>query len=357
MTIAAEQLLYYEDLYRYGILAITIFIAFYAVIYKEVFYKSTLFGVLLSVALILWIGYYPWQDLGGDREVYMMEFHQEDQILQSSPHSDPLWKAFTSFAHARFTDAEYLLILATVYVGCHFAFARHFFRGNEGLAMTFFASSMFFSSYGCNAMRQGIAAAIILLAIAAWDRDRIIGLFLMLCATQIHISVALTAGAIVFCTLWRDTRTIFLFWLLSIPVSFVAGSFFQQLFEPYLSDLTHRSAVAGYMLAEDSEAYRSGFRIDFIVYSILPVIMGRYYIFGKGFRDAAYETIFRAYLLANAFWILVIRSNFSDRMAFLSWVLMPMILIYPLFKAKNIEYPTLLFAILLLGQEALNLMK
>lgn len=357
MTIAAEQLLYYEDLYRYGILAITIFIALYAAIYKEVFYKSTLFGVLLSVALILWIGYYPWQDLGGDREVYMMEFHQEDQILQSSPHSDPLWKAFTSFAHARFTDAEYLLILATVYVGCHFAFARHFFRGNEGLAMTFFASSMFFSSYGCNAMRQGIAAAIILLAIAAWDRDRIIGLFLMLCATQIHISVALTAGAIVFCTLWRDTRTIFLFWLLCIPVSFVAGSFFQQLLEPYLSDLTHRSAVAGYMLAEDSEAYRSGFRIDFIVYSVLPVIMGRYYIFGKGFRDAAYETIFRAYLLANAFWILVIRSNFSDRMAFLSWVLMPMILIYPLFKAKNIEYPTLLFTILLLGQEALNFMK
>lgn len=357
MTIAAEYLSHYEDLYRYGILATVIFIAFYAAIYKEVFYKSTLFGVLLSVALILWIGYYPWQDLGGDREVYMMEFHQEDQILQTSPHSDPLWKAFTSFAHARFTDAEYLLILATVYVGCHFAFARHFFRGNEGLAMTFFASSMFFSSYGCNAMRQGIAAAIVLLAIAAWDRDRIIGLLLMLCATQIHISVTLTAGAIVFCTLWRDTRTIFLFWLLSIPVSFVAGSFFQQLLEPYLSDLTHRSAVAGYMLAEDSEVYHSGFRIDFIVYSILPVIMGRYYIIGKGFRDAAYETIFRAYLLANAFWILVIRSNFSDRMAFLSWVLMPMILIYPLFKAKKIEYPTLLFAILLLGQEALNLMK
>ena len=36
------------------------------------------------------------------------------------------------------------------------------------------------------------------------------------------------------------------------------------------------------------------------------------------------------YILANTFWILVIRANFSDRFAYLSWFIYSAVLIYPL---------------------------
>ena len=41
------------------------------------------------------------------------------------------------------------------------------------------------------------------------------------------------------------------------------------------------------------------------------------------------------YLTANAFWILVIRSSFSNRFAYLSWFLMAIIIFYPFFKHIN----------------------
>ena len=46
------------------------------------------------------------------------------------------------------------------------------------------------------------------------------------------------------------------------------------------------------------------------------------------------------YILVNAFWLLVIRIPYTDRFAYLSWFLIPFILIYPLsldkvFKNQN----------------------
>ena len=42
--------------------------------------------------------------------------------------------------------------------------------------------------------------------------------------------------------------------------------------------------------------------------------------------------LFNIYLFANAFWILVIRANFSNRFAFLSWFLLALVICYPWLK-------------------------
>ena len=39
-------------------------------------------------------------------------------------------------------------------------------------------------------------------------------------------------------------------------------------------------------------------------------------------------------MYANAFWIMVIRAEFSNRFAYLSWFLYPIVLAYPLLKLK-----------------------
>jgi hypothetical protein len=39
-------------------------------------------------------------------------------------------------------------------------------------------------------------------------------------------------------------------------------------------------------------------------------------------------------VFANAFWILVIRANFSNRFAYLSWFMMALVIIYPFLKSQ-----------------------
>ena len=43
------------------------------------------------------------------------------------------------------------------------------------------------------------------------------------------------------------------------------------------------------------------------------------------------------YIICNSFWILVIKASFSNRFAYLSWFLFPIVLVYPLvmFKIRN----------------------
>jgi hypothetical protein len=53
--------------------------------------------------------------------------------------------------------------------------------------------------------------------------------------------------------------------------------------------------------------------------------------------------------MANAFWILVIRANFSNRFAYLSWFLMAVIVFYPFFKMKFFKKQNKVLAYTILG--------
>jgi hypothetical protein len=55
--------------------------------------------------------------------------------------------------------------------------------------------------------------------------------------------------------------------------------------------------------------------------------------------DPFYARLVNTYLLANAIWVLLINANFSNRFAYLSWFMMPWILLYPFVPSKNTHHP------------------
>ena len=67
-------------------------------------------------------------------------------------------------------------------------------------------------------------------------------------------------------------------------------------------------------------------------YSAIPIILGYYITIKRKIENKKYSILLSTYLLANAFWIMVIRAQFSDRFAYLSWFLYPVVLSYPLLK-------------------------
>jgi len=76
----------------------------------------------------------------------------------------------------------------------------------------------------------------------------------------------------------------------------------------------------------------TGFRWDFLLYSSAAVYASYYFIYQRNFVDNAYFRLVNIYLTTNAFWILVIQANFSNRFAYLSWFIMGIIICYPLLK-------------------------
>ena len=89
-----------------------------------------------------------------------------------------------------------------------------------------------------------------------------------------------------------------------------------------------------YLTNEQEEGVfsHSGFRWDFLIYSMMPILLGYYIVIRHGIRNKTYEMLLNTYTLSNAFWIMVIRANYSNRFAYLSWFMYPIVLAYPLLK-------------------------
>jgi hypothetical protein len=66
-----------------------------------------------------------------------------------------------------------------------------------------------------------------------------------------------------------------------------------------------------------------------LIYSASAIYAAYFFIFKKNFIDKNYNQLVCVYLAANGFWILVIRANFSNRFAYLSWFMMGIIIVYP----------------------------
>ena len=126
----------------------------------------------------------------------------------------------------------------------------------------------------------------------------------------------------------KDVKVSIEFWLLSILVSLVAGDTVTS----FLASLTFDDRLSSYTSSDTdmSQFSSTGFRWDFLLYSAMPVCMAWYVCVKRQIQDNWYNALCVTYCLCNAFWIIVIRSSFSNRFAYLSWFLYPLMIAYPL---------------------------
>ena len=286
------------------------------------------FSLIIFAILVVYIGTFPVKGLG-DRELYADSFLHATKWL---PKRDVLFMAYNYFCHKFMNLDMWLMLTGFLYVLGIYQLARKKCKVEATALFVGYITFLFFSGYAVNTMRAGLAASLLLYALVWRDSNKLLYFALLLCATQIHSSIWLPTIALVLSMYLPRTKFFFYFWLLCIPVSLYAGDFFQTLAEPLVTDFTQQN-LKDYLIAHD-KAYKSGFRIDFVFYSLIPALLGYYYIYRKKVRDAFYTNIFNAYLIANGCWILVIRSSFSDRFGYLSWVFIPLLLLYPALNYK-----------------------
>lgn len=245
-------------------------------------------------------------------------------------------------------STDYFTILSFLYIFPALWASRLFCPGRPMLAFLFIISSFSFLPFGLNGLRNGIACHLCLLAIALYlDDKRITAGIIAFLILGIHRSVMLpVAAGIAAVTVIRNPRTSLIIWLSSILISFFFGDFLTRLIMDIGVD-DRMTLYAGDSLRGINHFSGTGFRWDFVIYSSIPIVFYCYVNIWKGLRDGWYNVIATIYMLSNAFWIIVIRAEFSNRFAYLSWFLMPIMLAYPLANMKVVEWQRSLSSIML----------
>lgn len=261
-------------------------------------------------------------------------------------------------------------IIAIGYFGFVYLALKRIIKEGVWLALMFFLSAFSTYSYGINGIRNGLACSLVILAISFTVRPDyykmgntndvgnipwhlIVAFVLGFLAFGIHRSTMLPiASAFMALFVIKNPKYALYFWMTCIPLSLVFGGAATNFF----AGLGFDDRMSGYAVdaSQNTEATFShtGFRWDFLLYSSMPALLVWYINkkieeheqkvgvkkaedvpAGTGYIADAnsmrmYNVLATTYLLSNAFWIMVCRASFSNRFAYLSWFLYPILIAY-----------------------------
>lgn len=331
----------YTAIYYYT-LALVVIIN-YAKLQKGFVVNST--GVILLFFILLYMGFRPISSRFLDMYTYNAMFESYQYGGSIVVKEDLFFHYFMKFCSGIMTANFFFFTCAFLYTYPLYLVSKKWFAANWYYAFLLLVTSFSFWAYGTNGIRNGIAGSLFLLAIS---RDkRLWQIALLFIAVNFHKTMLLPTLGFIIAQFYNKPKQMILFWLLCIPLSLAAGGFWESLFaslgfeDDRLSYLTDGNA-------NEDEFSSTGFRWDFLVYSATAVYAGWYFIVKKKFEDRIYNNIFISYVFANAFWILVIRANFSNRFAYLSWFMMAVVIAYPFLKTNLLQNQSKVFAKVLL---------
>lgn len=237
------------------------------------------------------------------------------------------------WASNRFGISEFYILTALIYFGCTWLACRKLFGQDQYIAFLTFLGSFSTFSYSTNGIKAGAAGAIFLLGLSYY-RKWIICIPLILISWGIHHSMTLPVVAFAAAYLYRKPKLYFYVWLLCLIISALHITYFQTLFASMAEDQGDMKAIV-YLMSSSTENWggKSGFRLDFVLYSAMPLWIGYYAMFKKRLKlGNTYKLLLSIYMISNSVWMLCMYAQFTNRIAYLSWFLYPVVLIYPYLK-------------------------
>lgn len=286
-------------------------------------------GFFIFLFVILYMGLRPIDGVFVDMVTYARTFERFQENFEIK-YNDPVFTSFMLFSSRIMTVNTFFLVCSLIYIVPYYIVCRKWFKNYWVYAFVFVISSFSFWAYGVNGIRNGLATSLFILGLSR--QNKIFQYFYYVLAIGFHFSMILPVLGVLLASVFNKPRYFLVIWLLSIPISLLSGNYW----ETVLSQIGIDDPRLNYLVTEASSEKFSkiGFRWDFLVYSAMPVAFGFYYIVQRKYSDKVYFLIFNTYLISNAFWILVIRANYSNRFAYLSWFIIPFVVIYPLLQSR-----------------------
>ena len=307
---------------------------------SELFDKQNLsikkvFGIFFLWFVILYMGTRPISFTFADMAVYALEFKDYAQGAPLNTDKEIVFGVFMKFCSGIMSAEVFFLLCAFLYVYPLYLASKKLFKEYWFYSLFILVISFSFWAYGTNGIRNGLATSLFIYALSR-DKKWMTLAFIAV-SVLIHTSLIIPTIAYVISLFNKNLKPYLIAWFVAISLSLALGGFWENFFLGL--GLIEEDRVIGYFSGD--QAYldniveiKVGFRWDFLLYSAIGVFAGYYYIFKKKFEDVFYNRLFAIYLMCNALWILVIRANFSNRFAYLSWFLLGLLVIYPLIKVS-----------------------
>lgn len=321
---------YYLFIYLFIVSILTLKIIFkywktvnYVVIDSQ---KSALY---LAIFLSLFIGLRPNDPIFADTVGYVASYkYQLGEPFHLSLEDenlifDNLFKFFASYQLG--WHSLFLLIASIYFIGIYKS-CKNIFPNNSFVAFLVYLAAFSTFSYGTNGIKAGAAAAIFLCALAYRNERPILASILAFASWGFHHSMFPCIAGFFIVWYYCKPKWYFIFWGVCCVLSLTHVTYFQTLFMGY-SD----AKGASYLDTDNMAGWdgRTGFRYDFVLYSCMPILIGVCTVFKKKIADTNYNRLLCLYLFTNGLWLLCMYAGFTNRIAYLSWLLYPVVLIYP----------------------------
>lgn len=245
------------------------------------------------------------------------------------------WLGYTSF----------FVFIAAIYFGAAYLGIRKLFPNHRLTAYLVFLAALSTFSFSTNGIKAGAAASLFIWAMGYRENLKVC-IPLVLISWGFHHSMIMVVSAFVLTLFFKNSKYYFAGWVFCFFMAALHITGFQHFFSGYTTE-----HGAGYLLGDGSDdGTKGGFRIDFILYSIMPVLVGYYAVFKKRLNlSPLYKDLLNLYLCLNGVWMLCMYASFTNRIAYLSWFLYPIVLIYPFLQEQwgKSRYKT--FGLVMLG--------
>ena len=316
----------------------------YTVISQRDYYKPL---IIFSVFFILFFGLRPVAHAFGDTTIYadgyrvmqnygvysLINNHDGSFEASQSAGSDWLFYSVMFLCAQVMSVNSFFLIVMYFYITMMFLGCRKLDYKHGATLMLFCIGAFSFYGYSINGIRNGVACSFIILALARLCKgEKLWPALLSFVAIGCHKSAALPVVCMLFTYFVKKPKYMYIAWVGSIFLSLAIGGYLSNM----LTLLGYDDRLAANLQSGTDVADLWGvemenrFRWDFLIYSSMPIILGWYTIFKRKLYNNTYLILLGTYMYANAFWVFLIRSLFSNRFAYLSWFLYPIVLAYPL---------------------------
>ena len=332
--IAAEN---YQIIYLVIITIITLFSTYRYYIKKShittsLKHKKQDGTLILAIFMVLFIGFRPESGVFIDMMNYIAHYHafyEGNVFVFDKEAENLLFDNYFAWVGSQNLGMTFVFVsIAAIYFICTYIACKRMFPRDTLAAYLVFLAAFSTFSYGTNGIKAGAAGAIFLMAMSYRDNLKIC-IPLVLVSWGFHHSMIMTVVAFALTLVYKNSKIYFTAWCFCLLIAIAHITLFQELFAEILSDSGDSGVV--YLDSADGEwGGKNGFRIDFVIYSAMPILVGYWAVYKKRLQlSKIYTCLLNLYMTLNGTWMLCMYANFTNRIAYLSWFLYPVVLIYP----------------------------
>ncbi len=326
-----------DYLYKYVYHILVAILTIVAVKDRRDVYDSEPFpgSMIFAFIMILFIGLRPHTSVFVDTKNYAEWWGLQFWTGFDTNAENLLFDNFYIWMSSIFPDpTPFFIIVAFIYFTCMLVACRKLFEANTFAAFLVCLAAFSTFSYGTNGIKAGCAASLFIMCLAFRDK-KVVSIIFLLLSWGCHHSMVMPVVAYFVTLIFKDSRWYFYGWLFCLAMAAGHVTFFQTLF----ASMSDESGNAYLTSSNDDWGGKSGFRIDFVLYSAMPVLMGYFVIFKYQLRDRLYEDMLHYYLTLNGVWMLCMYGSFTNRIAYLSWFVYPFLIAYPCYAIPSESHP------------------